>query len=306
MTASTDSTRYRYYTCDVFTDARFGGNPLAVLPHADGLSDRQMQQIAREFNFSETAFVFPPEAGHTRKVRIFTPAREVPFAGHPNVGTAFVLATTGELGEIRSSFTATFEEEAGLVAVTIHEERGKIAGCELAAPQRLSLGNTVPAPLVASAVSLAPRDIVTATHEPQVTSVGLPFVIAELRARSALARARFDVSVADALAAHAPRPSVYVYTRVADGFDVRARMFAPLSGVSEDPATGSAGCALAGLLAHNDARPSGSFRWRIAQGVEMGRPSTLVARAEKRDAVLQGTWVGGASVLVSEGIIHVD
>src|SRR2546430_12583009 len=95
--------KYRYYTCDVFTETRFGGNPLAVLPRADGLSDLQMQQIAREFNYSETAFVFPPEAGQTRRVRIFTPAQEVPFAGHPNVGTAFVLASTGEFGEIQSS-----------------------------------------------------------------------------------------------------------------------------------------------------------------------------------------------------------
>src|SRR5262245_54578831 len=106
--------KYRYYTCDVFTETRFGGNPLAVLPNADGLSDEQMQQITREFNLSETTFVFPAEAGHTRHVRIFTPAREVPFAGHPNVGTAFVLASIGELGEIHSSLGVTFEEKAGL------------------------------------------------------------------------------------------------------------------------------------------------------------------------------------------------
>jgi trans-2,3-dihydro-3-hydroxyanthranilate isomerase len=104
--------KYPFWTCDVFTEARFGGNPLAVLPRAEGLSDQQMQQIAREFNFSETTFVFPPQAGHTRHVRIFTPAREVPFAGHPNVGTAFVLASAGEFGEIRSSLSVTFEEKA--------------------------------------------------------------------------------------------------------------------------------------------------------------------------------------------------
>src|SRR5256885_11916797 len=96
---------YRYYICDVFTAIRFGGNPLAVLPHADGLSAGQMQRIAREFNFSESTFVFPPEAGHTRRVRIFTPTAEIPFAGHPNVGTAFALATAGEFGPIDSSIT---------------------------------------------------------------------------------------------------------------------------------------------------------------------------------------------------------
>src|SRR5262245_42065040 len=126
--------KYRYYTCDVFTERCFGGNPLAVLPQAEGLSEQQMQQIAREFNFSETTFVFPSKAGHTRRLRIFTPGREVPFAGHPNVGTAFVLANAREFGEIRSSLTVTFEEQAGLVSITIHEAEGKVAWCELAAP----------------------------------------------------------------------------------------------------------------------------------------------------------------------------
>ncbi len=117
--------QHRYYICDVFTDTRFGGNPLAVLPQADGLSDRQMQQVAREFNFSESAFVFPSEAGHTRRVRIFTPTAEVPFAGHPNIGTAFVLATAGELGESDDSTTVTFEEKAGLVPIAIHRRDGQ-------------------------------------------------------------------------------------------------------------------------------------------------------------------------------------
>ena len=113
--------KYRYYICDVFTETRFGGNQLAVLPKAEGLTSDQMQQITREFNFSETTFVFPASAGHTRRVRIFTPASEIPFAGHPNVGTAFVLATVGEFGEIKSPHhTVVFEEDAGLVSVTIH------------------------------------------------------------------------------------------------------------------------------------------------------------------------------------------
>src|SRR6266481_3376635 len=105
---------------------RFGGNPVAVLPKADGLSDHQMQQITREFNFSESAFVFPAKAGNTRHVRIFTPAGEIPFAGHPNVGTAFVLASAGEFGEVNSSQTVTFEEEAGLVPITIYCEQGAV------------------------------------------------------------------------------------------------------------------------------------------------------------------------------------
>jgi trans-2,3-dihydro-3-hydroxyanthranilate isomerase len=298
--------KYRYYICDVFTERRFGGNQLAVLPEANGLSSEQMQQIAREFNFSETTFVFPPKAGHTRHVRILTPAREIPFAGHPNVGTAFVLASIGEFGEIKSSHTVTFEEEAGLVSVAIHESEGKIASCELTAPQSVSFGKTLPIELVADATSIDAREIVTKTHGPQVVSVGLPFIMVELRDRSALEGARINTSGFEALVAQGVMPDVFLYTQTGDGFDIRARMFAPLSGVPEDPATGSANCALAGLLAHYSPRPNGSFVWRIAQGVEMGRPSTLIARAEKKDGVIQTTRIGGASILVSDGFIYVD
>jgi trans-2,3-dihydro-3-hydroxyanthranilate isomerase len=297
---------YRYYTCDVFTDTRFGGNPLAVLPEAVGLSTQQMQQIAREFNFSETTFVFPARAGHTRHVRIFTPVREIPFAGHPNIGTAFVLASAGEVGEIKSSLAVTFEEESGVISVTILGSGGKVESCELTAPQSFSFGKTLLVELVADAVSIDSKDVVTKTHGPQVVSVGLPFIFVELRDRSVLERARINMSGFEALAAQDVMPDVFLYTRSTDGFDVRARMFAPLSGVPEDPATGSANCALAGLLAHYNQQPDGSFSWRIAQGVEMGRPSTLIARAEKKDGVVQTTRIGGASVLVSEGTIYLD
>ena len=296
----------------MFTETRFGGNQLAVLPKADGLTPDQMQQITREFNFSETAFVFPAKAGYTRHVRIFTPASEIPFAGHPNVGTAFVLATIGEFGEIDSPHTIIFEEEAGLVSVSIHAAEGKIVSCELAAPQALSLGKTVEPELVASAVSVNRDDIVTDTHDPQVCSVGLPFVFTELRDRAALERARINISGFEALRDLGVNPQLYLYTRVGEsepdghGFDIRARMFAPLSGVAEDPATGSANCTLGGLLADYEQVTSGMFSWRIAQGVEMGRPSTLIARAEKKDGVVTGMWIGGASVLVSEGTIYLD
>ena len=296
--------KYRYYICDVFTETRFGGNPLAVLPNAEGLSAEQMQKIAREFNFSESTFVFPAQAGHTRQVRIFTPTREIPFAGHPNVGTAFVLASTGELGGIPES--VTFEEEAGLVPIAIQAEGGKVAHCELAAPQPVSLGKTIAPERIAAAVSLSAADIVTATHAPQVASVGLPFVITELKDRATLGRARANPAAFESLLAEDVRPSLHFYAHAKDGFDVRARMFAPLSGVPEDPATGSATCALAGLLAHYAAQGDATFTWRIAQGVEMGRPSTLIARAAKKAGVVEKTWVGGASVLFSEGVLHLD
>ena len=297
--------RYRYYICDVFTETRFGGNPVAVLPEASGLSDEQMQKIAREFNFSESTFVLPPEAGHTRRVRIFTPSSELPFAGHPNIGTAFALAAAGELGEIDGSITVRFEEIAGLVPIAIQKRKEGI-WCELAAPQPLSLGKIVSPKSLAAAVSLTEDDIVTRAHAPQEASVGLPFVITELKSRSALERARPNLDGVDALVAEGFGSAIHVYIQSGDEFDIRARMFAPLGGVPEDPATGSASCTLAGLLTHLDPATGGAFNWRIAQGVEMGRPSVLDARSEKRDGVVVGTWVGGASVLVSEGTIEVD
>jgi trans-2,3-dihydro-3-hydroxyanthranilate isomerase len=296
---------YRYYICDVFTDTRFGGNQLAVLPEAHGLSDKQMQQIAREFNFSESAFVLPPEQGYARRVRIFTPATEVPFAGHPNVGTAFILATLGVFGPIATEITVTFEEKAGLVPITIWRRKGTL-WCELSAPERLSLGKRVSAESLASAVSLDPSDVVTTTHQPEVATVGLPFLMAQLTDRSALARARINAQGFDALKAKGVTPDVHLYTKSADEFDIRTRMFAPFDGVPEDPATGSANCALAGLLSHYNPIANGSFHWRVAQGVEMGRPSVLYARAEKREGMVVATWIGGTSVLVSEGAIFTN
>jgi len=297
--------RYCYYLCDVFTDVRFGGNPLAVLPEAAGLSDAQMQQIAREFNFSETAFVFPAESAHTRRVRIFTPANEVPFAGHPNIGTAFALACAGAFGEIETSITVKFEERAGVVPIEIQRRRDGSLWCELTAPERLSLGKCIPAEVVARAVSLANADVASA-HAPQVASVGLPFLMAELVDRSALARARVDFNGFEAIASQGIAPDVHLYVRSADDFDIRARMFAPADGVPEDPATGSANCALAALLAQRSEKADGHFHFRIAQGVEMGRPSVLEARAEKRAGDVVASWIAGTCASVGEGVIEVD
>lgn len=297
--------RYRFLLCDVFTDSAFGGNPLAVLPDARGLSDRRMQQVAREFNFSESTFVLPAEQGHTRRVRIFTPTMEVPFAGHPNVGTAFALAATGQLGVFDRSADVVFEEKAGLVPVRVEKRAGGAIFCELTAPQRLSLGADVSAEDLAAAVCLAPTDVVTRVHPPRVLSVGLPFLVAELADREALARARVAPVALEALAARGVTPDILLYCRSRDAFDLRARMFAPLDGVPEDPATGSANAALAGALAAFDPTTDGLLRWRIAQGVEMGRPSLLEATAEKRAGEVTAVKIGGASVLVAEGEIDV-
>ena len=295
--------KYRFYTCDVFTETRFGGNPLAVLPNAEGLSSLEMQQIAREFNYSESTFVLPPRQGHTRRVRIFTPTQEIPFAGHPNVGTAFVLASTGELG-LEAEAKIVFEEEAGFVPITIRKVEGRI-WCELQAPEALSIGQAISVDLAASALSLSPQDIVTSTHQPQVASVGLPFIMVEVRNRTALENARPHIPVLEEIHESGIMPDIHVYTLVEDGFDIRTRMFAPLDGIPEDPATGSANCALVAMLTHYQPESDGEYSWRIAQGVEMKRPSVLDARTEKRSGAVTGVWIAGNCVMVSEGTIEV-
>jgi len=154
-------------------------------------------------------------------------------------------------------------------------------------------------------VSLRPDEVVTRTHPPRVASVGLPFLIAELKDRATLERARTSMVGLEALVAQGVTPDIHIYVRSTGEFDIRARMFAPLDRVPEDPATGSANCALAAMLAELDPRADGTFRWCIAQGVEMGRPSVLEARAEKKDGTLVALRIGGASVLVGEGWIEV-
>jgi trans-2,3-dihydro-3-hydroxyanthranilate isomerase len=299
--------RYRYYTCDVFTDRRFGGNQLAVLPEAEGLSGAQMQRITREFNYSETTFVLPPaDPAHTRNVRIFTPAAEIPFAGHPNVGTAFVLAATGALATDRDSIDMVFEEGAGPVPVRVRCEGGRPVFCELSAPKPLDLGATPPVALTADSLGLAPEVIVTGTHPPRVASVGLPFLCVEIRDRAALAAARVRHEPHAELMGSSGGEGLLLYTRDtgAPDVDLRARMYAPLHGVAEDPATGSANLALAGLLAACAPEEDGAYAWRIAQGVEMGRPSLLEASAIKAGGKVETLKIGGRSVLVCEGWIE--
>jgi trans-2,3-dihydro-3-hydroxyanthranilate isomerase len=264
-----------------------------------------MQQVAQEFNYSETTFVLPPEQGHDRRVRIFTPAREVPFAGHPNVGTAFVLASLGQLGALDTPAEVTFEEAAGLVPVSVQRDGDRI-WCELRAPEALTLGPELPVAAVAEAVGLTAQDMAMDRHRPRVASVGLEFIVAELVDRSALERARpVEAALERLVTLGASTPDIHVYVADGtDGFDLRARMFAPFDGVHEDPATGSANCALAGLLASLD-DTEGERAWRIAQGVELGRPSVLDARVQRVGGEVAGVWIGGSSVLVSEGTIEV-
>src|SRR3984893_10885622 len=296
----------RYVTVDVFTDRAFGGNPLAVVLDAEGLSTSQMQAIAREFNYSETTFVLPPRDGaHDAQVRIFTVNSEIPFAGHPNVGTAFVLATLAAKPLAR----LLLEEGAALVPVEILQEEARAVGAELTAPQRLSRLTQFSAVQAAACISLPEREIGTDRHPPQIVSVGLPFLVVEVASREALRRARPD---AGAFARTFPcdgSDAVYLYTRdVAPAekpCDLQARMFHPgSSGLSEDPATGSATVAAAALLADLASERDGELKLRIGQGVHMGRPSLLLTRVVKRNGAIVSAHVGGGCVQMMEGTLR--
>jgi trans-2,3-dihydro-3-hydroxyanthranilate isomerase len=299
--------RLQFETVDVFTADQFSGNPLAVVLNAEGLTATQMQAIAAEFNLSETTFVSPPrDSANTAAVRIFTPRAEMPFAGHPNIGTAFVLARLGaSYDRSVARDRVTFEEQAGLVPIEILKEDDRIVGARLAAPQRLSVGDGIAAELVAAACGLAIEQIDTARHRPCVASCGAPFIIAELKSRAALAAASPQAEVFRHDIARQAAVSILLYVQVDETeFDIRARMFAPLHNIPEDPATGSAAVALVGLLAQLRPEPELVLSKRIAQGVEMGRPSLLSAVAEKQSGIVAATYVGGRCVPVMSGIIE--
>jgi trans-2,3-dihydro-3-hydroxyanthranilate isomerase len=296
----------KFVTVDVFTDRQFGGNPLAVVADATGLSAQQMQSIAAEFNLAETTFVLPPEKPeHTANVRIFTPRAELPFAGHPNVGTAFVLARSGEShGRPVQGDTVVFEEIAGLVRIDLLRKAANVTGARLTAPQPLTVGDEISCDIIADACGISPADIRTDSHRPCIASCGMPLVMVELKDLRALAAAQ---PRADVFVQHLPMKratGIHLYVPVGrDGFDIQSRMFAPLAGVPEDPATGSANVALIGLLAQ--LRPEQDLRLQktIAQGIEMGRPSRLEALAEKSEGKVVRTHIGGTCVPMMQGVI---
>jgi trans-2,3-dihydro-3-hydroxyanthranilate isomerase len=301
--------RLQFQTVDVFTSDRFAGNPLAVVLNAEGLSAEQMQAIAAEFNLAETTFVRPPkDSSHTAEVRIFTPRSEMPFAGHPNVGTAFVLARAGtSYGRLIHGDRVVFEEKAGLVPIDILKDGATVVGARLASPQPLSVGAEVTAELVASACGISRDDIETANHPPCIASCGAPFILAELKSRAVLAAASPNGDVFRLEVTQQPAVSIMIYTQLNEGgVDIQARMFAPHLNIPEDPATGSANVALIGLLARLRPEANLSLSKTIAQGVEMGRPSLLDAHAEKQDGTVIATYIGGRCVPVMSGTIELD
>jgi trans-2,3-dihydro-3-hydroxyanthranilate isomerase len=298
--------RLHFQTVDVFTGTQFAGNPLAVVLDAEGLSTGQMQAIAAEFNLAETTFVLPPkDPAHTAEVRIFTPRSEMPFAGHPNVGTAFVLARAGSsYGRPVGRDRVVFEEKAGLVPIDILRDGATAVGSKVAAPQPLAVGAEVASELVASACGIALADIQTVHHRPCIASCGAPFILAELKSRTALIGASPNSDVFRLEVTKHPAVSIMIYAQVHEGdIDIRARMFAPHLNIPEDPATGAANVALIGLLASLRPEANLALSKTIAQGVEMGRPSVLQAEAEKKDGAVTATWIGGRCVPVMSGTI---
>lgn len=293
-------TRHRYVTCDVFTDTAFQGNPLAVVLDARGLDSAHMQTIAREFNLSETTFVLPPvDPKNTAQVRIFTPGGELPFAGHPTVGTAFVLATLGLAGSARDR--VVLEEGVGPVPVDIEFDSSgtKVARCTLTTPRTPERLATGPARGdVAAMLGLSPADL---TQDTEVWSCGVPYLVVPMTL-DALSRAELDLPRWRALLAGAPTREVYPVAAAGDR-TWRVRMFAPGHGVAEDPATGSAAAAFAGWLAQREAR-NGHARWTILQGEEIGRPSRIDLAADVERGAALAVRVGGGAVMVSEGEIR--
>jgi trans-2,3-dihydro-3-hydroxyanthranilate isomerase len=320
-----------YHTLDVFTDRIFGGNPLGVFPAAAHLPDATMQRIAREMNLSETVFLGPPETSEgTARVRIFTPAREVPFAGHPTVGTAIFLAAGTWPGEGREAprlpelpgdsgpntsgdVTLVLEENVGAVPTVVRFEAGEPVFARFTTavlPEHRPSPH--PATELAAMIGLAESDIGGADSrgnelEPEMVSCGLEYFVIPVRTvdavrRSALDTARWQRMLADAWAHH-----VYVVCMDAEGedVDVRVRMYAPGSGVPEDPATGSAAAALGGYLSKADGRPRASLRWTVEQGIEMGRPSILHVEADREGSETSAVRVGGSAVFVSRGTMTV-
>jgi trans-2,3-dihydro-3-hydroxyanthranilate isomerase len=289
---------YRFVTVDVFTDRRFGGNQLAVFPDARGIGDAEMQALAAEFNLSETTFVLPPaDPANSARVRIFNRVAEMPFAGHPSVGTAWVLAQSG----LGADGRLRLEQIAGIVEVELwRDAAGQVTGAAIGAPQPLCIGPELPAEAVAACAGLAPEDIVTARHAPTLAADGgNPRVLVEVT-EAALAAARPELGAFRRTVAAHPglggRLSLYLYRR--DGEGVRARMFSPLTGTWEDPATGSAATPLAGFLLHLNGAESA--RLDITQGVEMGRPSLLRTTARRTPGGIRAT-VGGGCVPVLRG-----
>lgn len=300
--------RLKFHTLDVFTSTRFGGNPLAVVLDADALSPAAMQAIAREFNLSETVFILTPvNPAHSARVRIFTPNAELPFAGHPTVGTAVLLAElrAPSLGGGRSAIIA-IEQAIGLVRVGVRLRAGEAAYAEFDSPKLPVEQGAVPAVEdLAAAVGMIPSEIGFENHRPTGFSLGLPFAFIPVRSLENIEKTRAVTSRWER--AFPTGSAAYVYCRetVHQTSQFHARMFAPGHGIAEDPATGAAAAAFAAVIARFDQPPGGEHRYVIEQGFEMGRPSHIQLSLVMNDGQLQTVRIGGHAVRVADGEMEV-
>lgn len=294
----------KFVTTDVFTDKRFGGNQLAVFPDASGIDPRLYQDIAREFNFSETTFVLPPkDPTNTRQVKIWTPGGELQFAGHPTVGTAVVLATIGDIKLTGAETKIVLEEGVGPVPVSIRAKNGIPDFAELTVAKLPEFKPGPKADDLARALSLEPGDVLSGEFFPESASCGTPFMLVPLRNRAALGKARVKLDIFEQVLKGYASDKVFLFCNEPElpGSHFRARMYAPTIGVAEDPATGSAAAGFGGYIAKRDKRTDGTLKWRVEQGFEMGRPSILDVEVDKKGGVVTSVRVGGNAVLVTRG-----
>jgi trans-2,3-dihydro-3-hydroxyanthranilate isomerase len=299
-----------FHTLDVFTERRFAGNPLAVVHDADELSNDRMQAIAREFNLAETVFLARPvNPAHTARVRIFTPAMELPFAGHPTIGTAILLADrNAPEGANSHDAIIALEQNIGLVRVGVRLRAGRAPYAEFDVPKLPEeVGPAPPVERLAAAVSLLRSEVGFANHRPLVLSAGMPFHFVPVASLDAIGKASPNMQHWTAAfgAGRGGMALLYCRETVHNKSSFHARMFAPSSGIPEDPATGSAVAALGAAILQFDALPDGSYRRVIEQGYEMGRPSELLLSIEIERGTLKSVRIGGSAVRVSEGTLQV-
>ncbi|WP_295559363.1 PhzF family phenazine biosynthesis protein [uncultured Hyphomicrobium sp.] len=300
----------KFYTLDVFTDQRFGGNPLAVVMGADDLSGELMQSIAREFNLSETVFVqTSTRPAHSAKMRIFTPRSEIPFAGHPTIGTATLLAelnAPAHNGE--KDALVILEQGIGTVRVGARFRAGTAAFAEFDAPKLpAEAGVLPPVDVVAAGLGLIPSEVGFENHKPLCYAAGHTFAFVPVSSLEAIRRARVNGSHWEKAFEEQGVSGVYVYTRQCEHTNsaFHVRMFAPQVGIPEDPATGSAAVGLAGLVHQFDGLPDGTHKRVVEQGYEMGRPSLIALTLVVASGKLTTVRIGGSSVRVSEGTLEV-
>jgi trans-2,3-dihydro-3-hydroxyanthranilate isomerase len=299
-----------YAIYDVFTGTALAGNPLAVVFDADDYSGEKMQAIAREFNLSETVFVLKPEnPAHTARLRIFTPSRELPFAGHPTVGAAVALADRRLGTDVPANgidLVKMLEEEIGQVRCAVRIGAGQPGFAEFDLPKlSRNLGADIEAADVGMALGLDPHEIGFENHKISLWSAGVPFVLVPVHDQAAVGKAECNAADWDRVApmGDGQLASAYVYCRGGTHHQAsfHARMFAPGEGIGEDPATGSAAAALSGAIHHFDGLREGNHALLIEQGVEMGRPSLIHLHIACRGAEMSHVRIGGEAVRISEG-----